>query len=83
MGCILFFMMTGKTPFEGPAFLNSIESNTRTAPLPTSYSQELRDLVNTILTRGQANTPSIGQILKTPIIFAELNRIFQDFLPLT
>jgi serine/threonine protein kinase len=59
MGCILFEMMTGETPFAGPEFLSNIESDTRTKPLPTNYSQDLRDLVNKLLTRGKENAPTI------------------------
>jgi hypothetical protein len=36
-----------------------------------------------MLTRGNDNRPSINQILRTPIIFAELGNIIQSFLPLT
>jgi hypothetical protein len=75
-------MMTGVTPFRSP-FLNNIEANQRSAALPNKYSQDLRNLVNLILTAGQANTPTISQVLKTPIIFAELNNIIQTFLPMT
>jgi serine/threonine protein kinase len=82
IGCILFEMMTGVTPYESP-YLNNIEQNLRSCPLPITYSQELRDLVNLILTRGQDNSPTIGQVLKTPIVFDELANIIQSFLPLT
>lgn len=75
-------MMTGVTPYEVP-YINNIEQNVRSRPLPNTFSQELRDLVNLILTRGQDNSPTINQVLKTPIIFAELSNIIQSFLPLT
>jgi len=52
-------MMTGVTPFRSP-FLNNIEANQRSAALPNKYSQDLRNLVNLILTAGQANTPTIS-----------------------
>ncbi len=51
--------------------------------MPSNFSQDLRDLVSLLLTRGQENAPSIWQILKKPIIYAELSLIIQDFLPLT
>jgi hypothetical protein len=62
--------------------LNNIE-NTQRAPLPTRFSIELRNLVDFILTRGKTNTPTISQVLKTPIIFDQLRLIIRDFLPLT
>lgn len=74
-------MMAGAIPYNQPV-LNNIEANNR-APLPNKFSQQLRDLVDFILTRGKTNTPDINQVLKTPIIFAELNSIIKSFLPLT
>jgi hypothetical protein len=51
-------MMTGETPFAQP-HLTNIDSNIRTKPLPTIYSQELRELVDKILIKGKDNTPTI------------------------
>jgi serine/threonine protein kinase len=58
MGCILFKMMTGKTPFEvkdgkdkNEGILENIRNRSFSAPLPTTFTQELRDLVDKIFTK--------------------------------
>jgi hypothetical protein len=72
---MLFEMMTGKIPFISP-FIDNIDSNTRTVTeLPNTFSKELRDLVDLLLKKDHADSPDINQILRTPIILAELEKI--------
>jgi vacuolar-type H+-ATPase catalytic subunit A/Vma1 len=43
----------------------------------------LRDLVDFLLTLEQEKRPSIEQVLRQPIIREELDKILNDFIPLT
>jgi hypothetical protein len=62
--------------------INDIESNKR-EKLPASYSLILRVLVDYLLTLDQIKRPNIEQILRYPIVRAELENILKDLTPLT
>ena len=51
--------------------------------MPEYYSKALRDLVDYLLTVAQDSRPNIEQVLRQPIVRAELERIVKDFIPLT
>ena len=51
--------------------------------MPEYYSKALRDLVDYLLTVAQDSRPTIEQVLRQPIVRAELERIVSDFIPLT
>ncbi len=51
--------------------------------LSESYSQTLRDLVDKCLNTDPDARPNIEQILRYPIVRAELDNILKDLLPLT
>ncbi len=51
--------------------------------LPQNYSKDLRDLVDYLLTFKQDKRPTIIQVLKQPIVRAELDNMLNDLKPLT
>ena len=51
--------------------------------MPEYYSKALRDLVDYLLTVVQDSRPTIEQVLRQPIVKAELEKIVEDFIPLT
>ncbi len=51
--------------------------------MPVYYSKALRDLVDYLLTVAQDSRPTIEQVLRQPIVRAELERIVSEFIPLT
>ena len=51
--------------------------------LPQNYSKDLRDIVDYLLTFEQDDRPTIKQVLRQPIVRAELDNILNDLKPLT
>jgi serine/threonine protein kinase len=51
--------------------------------LSENYSQSLRDLVDKCLNTDPDKRPTIEQVLRHPLVRAELTNILNDFLPLT
>ena len=51
--------------------------------LPQNYSKDLRDLVDYLLTFEQSKRPTIENVLRQPILRAELDNILNDLKPLT
>ena len=51
--------------------------------LSENYSKSLRDLVDYCLNTDPDNRPKIEQVLRYPIVRAELDNILKDLLPLT
>jgi serine/threonine protein kinase len=51
--------------------------------LSENYSQSLRDLVDKFLNTDPDNCPTIEQLLRYPLVRAELTNILNDFVPLT
>jgi serine/threonine protein kinase len=60
----------------------AIFSKTR-EKLSENYSQSLRDLVDKCLNTDPDKRPTIEQVLRHPLVRAELTNILNDFLPLT
>ena len=70
LGVILYEMCALKPPFRAQS-LQALAKRIDEAnyqPLPSSYSQELRDLVGRLLSRAPENRPTIHEILWTPIV---------------
>lgn len=57
--------------------------NNKRDKLSSSYSWILRVFVDYLLTLDQSKRPKIEQVLRYPIVRAELEYILNDFLPLT
>jgi serine/threonine protein kinase len=74
VGVTIYRMMAGKLPkFIGSTF----------DPLPTTYSQELRDLVNKLLTHHPQDRLTVDQVLRSPIVSKALDKIIDDLIALT
>ena len=85
LGVTAYRMMAGKLPYE--QFSDSkreaaIRNNDR-QPLPTIYSAELRGLADKLLEPDQSKRPLMEEVLREPIVRAELNKIMNDFIELT
>jgi serine/threonine protein kinase len=74
VGVTIYRMMVGKIPkFIGNKF----------EPLPTYFSEELRYLVDGLLTLDPLDRLTINQVLRYPIITEALNKIVDDLILLT
>jgi serine/threonine protein kinase len=51
--------------------------------LSEDYSQTLRDLVEKCLNYDQEIRPNVEQVLRYPLVRAELDNILKDLVPLT
>jgi serine/threonine protein kinase len=60
----------------------AIFSKTR-EKLSENYSQSLKDLVDKCLNTDPESRPNIEQVLRYPLIRAELDNILNDLIPLT
>jgi NIMA (never in mitosis gene a)-related kinase len=70
LGCLLYELCTLKHAFSANGMnqlLRQIISGP-VAPIPPEYSQEIRGLVDRMLTKDPAERPSINQILEVPLI---------------
>ena len=70
LGVTAYRMMAGKVPYLCKSqidYKEAIEANNREA-LPTKYSQQLRDLVDQLLTPVAAERPTIEYVLNHPLI---------------
>lgn len=70
LGVTIYRMIAGKVPYfckSQIAYKEAIEANNRKA-LPTKYSQDLRDLVDQLLTPVAADRPSIEEVLRNQLI---------------
>jgi serine/threonine protein kinase len=77
--------MARKEPYNektNDQLMLAIFSKTR-EKLSEEYSQSLRDLVDKCLNTDPESRPNIEQILRYPLIKAELGNIFKDLVPLT
>ena len=85
LGIISYELMALELPFaqiKDDDRVEAIENNDR-KPLPTSYSDELIEIVDKLLTLEQSDRPNIMQVLQFPLIKAEIDKIMSDFIPLT
>lgn len=76
LGCILYELTTLKRAFDGrslPALVVKILRG-RIPPIPARYSNELRSLIQTMLSQSPAQRPSMDQILKLPLMREHLER---------
>jgi NIMA (never in mitosis gene a)-related kinase len=70
LGCILYEMQTRKRPFSGRNIgdvLCRVMARSP-APLPTQYSQEIRDLTLRLLAKRPNQRPTINEIFQLPLI---------------
>ena len=64
LGCILYELCTLKKPFEADNLLGLVfkivQENPN--PIPDSYSKELRDLIDALLSKDPKKRPSVSEI---------------------
>ena len=76
LGCILYELCTLKHAFEA-GNMNQLLMNIvrgRYTPIPAQYSEDLKNLVNRMLTKEPEKRPNINQILATPFIKEKLSK---------
>ncbi|KAK8895083.1 hypothetical protein M9Y10_023525 [Tritrichomonas musculus] len=82
LGCILYELCTLKHAFNAPnmkqLMMNIIQA--RYTPVPSQYSQDLRSLVDRMLTKEPEKRPTINQILNTPYIKKQLSNFLEKTL---
>jgi NIMA (never in mitosis gene a)-related kinase len=70
LGCILYELCTLKHAFDAGGvnqLLRQIIAG-RVSPIPAEYSQDVRGLIDRMLTKDPAKRPSINQVLEVPFI---------------
>jgi len=80
LGVILYELCCLKLPFRGQNqfVLQRKILDGKYSPIPTRYSEELRQLVDDLLVLNPANRPSIYQILAKPIIKNRITRFLDE-----
>jgi len=67
LGCVLYEMCTLRHPFEannqGALILKIVRG--KFDPIPSTFSKELSDMVNALLTRDYKKRPSIQEVLES------------------
>lgn len=78
-GCVLYELCTLRRPFRGGSVSAIAVKILRCqpAPLPEQYSPELRALVASLLQRRAERRPSVGDVLRLPLVRAHLRRYRQ------
>jgi NIMA (never in mitosis gene a)-related kinase len=80
LGCILYELCTLKHAFDA-ANMNQLLMaiiRGRYTPIPSTYSKELQDLVDRMLTKEPEKRPTINEVLKTPFIRDRLAQFLDD-----
>ncbi len=85
LGILLYYLMARKLlQFGGKDHeVNMAILQKAREKLPNIYSQSLIDLVDFLLNRDWESRPTIKKVLRYPLVRAELDNIFKDFLPQT
>lgn len=80
LGCILYEMCVLRVPFDAQSLQALVQKITRgPAPLlPTSFSQELRQLCCDLLNREQSARPLAQEILQLPLVQGEIRRMLRE-----
>ena len=81
LGITLYALMARKEPYieeSVEALMIAIFAKERD-PLSSMYSKSLRDLVDKCLNTDPGSRPNIEQVLRYPLVRAELDNIWKDF----
>ena len=82
LGCILYELCTLRHAFKGNnisgLLMNIIRG--KFAPIPPTFSKDLKQLIQRMLTKDPNLRPSINAILATPIIRARLSKFLSETL---
>eukprot|EP01065_Artemidia_motanka_P033286 TRINITY_DN4025_c0_g1_i1.p1 TRINITY_DN4025_c0_g1~~TRINITY_DN4025_c0_g1_i1.p1 ORF type:complete len:466 (+),score=177.15 TRINITY_DN4025_c0_g1_i1:75-1472(+) len=82
LGCCLYECMALRRPFEGKNILQLADKICRAAyaPLPETYSQDLRSFVELLLQRLPIVRPNVRRLLKLPLMQRNLRLLGDDLL---
>ena len=78
-GCVLYELLVGFQPFESPSLSRSLKNASRSAykSLPSSHSDELRFLVDRLMSASAPDRPSADEVLQESF----LKRFVSHFSP--
>jgi NIMA (never in mitosis gene a)-related kinase len=70
LGCVLYEMCTFKHPFQDKSILGFVIRilKQKPEPVPSTYSQKLRDLIDRLLAKDPARRPTIDQIVGLDVV---------------
>lgn len=77
LGCVLYELCTLNHAFDSNCMNGLIMKilRSRHSPIPYTYSQNLRSLVDSLLDKDQRKRPSVNQILRKDFIKARINNL--------
>jgi NIMA (never in mitosis gene a)-related kinase 1/4/5 len=80
LGCILYELVTLKHAFDANSMKGLVLKILRGSypSIPTTYSQELRDLISEMLTRDPAKRPSVKKILEKDFLSSRINALVSN-----
>lgn len=82
LGCILYELCTLRHAFKA-ANMNALLMNIvrgKFSPIPPTFSKELKQLIQRMLTKDANIRPSINAVLATPIIRSRLRKFYDETL---
>lgn len=79
-GCVLYEMLCLKHAFDGKDYLGLVNNilKGQVPPVPTHYSQHIRDILRAMLQKEPEKRPSVRQVLSHPIIKAYMSEVVQQ-----
>ncbi|CUG91988.1 protein kinase, putative [Bodo saltans] len=82
MGVVLYEMMTTKHPYDANSMQQLMQRIVRStyAPVPTTYSRELRQLLDACLEKEPMRRPNIKQLLSFPSVRGALEKLETDLM---
>ena len=82
LGCCLYEMCNLKHAFEGKCFpaVSVKISEGKRAPVNKIYSQDLKNLVDSMLNLNQRHRPNIANILERPFMRGKVGEYINDFI---
>jgi NIMA (never in mitosis gene a)-related kinase 1/4/5 len=80
LGCILYELVTLKHAFDANSMKGLVLKILRGSypSIPTTYSNELRDLISEMLTRDPAKRPSVKKILEKDFLSSRINALVSN-----
>jgi NIMA (never in mitosis gene a)-related kinase 1/4/5 len=70
LGCVLYELCTLKHAFSADNLLGLVYKivQDKYDPIPAHYSQDLQNLIHSLLNKNASERPSVAQILQMPIV---------------
>jgi len=80
LGCVLYELCALQVPFEAAALPQLMDKIVRTPVprIPHSYSRELMEIVNVLLSKRANDRPSAEKVLQKPMIQAEIKKMIDQ-----